>query len=72
MLEDYSADTPVTSEAMTGAGRGTAETLEADSPGDRLDEFPPGYSSVGWSPPEPACASPGEDHDANGRSGQLF
>jgi putative transposase len=28
----------------------------------RLDEFPAGYSSAGWSPPEPASASPAEDH----------
>src|SRR5208282_5779617 len=24
----------------------------------RVDEFPAGYSSAGWSPPEPASASP--------------
>ena len=28
----------------------------------RLDEFPAGYSSAGWSPPETASASPAEDH----------
>jgi hypothetical protein len=38
---DSSCETPVTSEAVTGAGIGTTETLEADSPGHRLDEFPP-------------------------------
>jgi putative transposase len=34
---------------------------EADSPDHRLDESPAGYSSAGWSPPEPASASPAED-----------
>ena len=32
------------------------------APPHRLDEFPAGYSSAGWSPPEPASASPAEDH----------
>ncbi len=27
-------------------------------PTHRLDEFPAGYSSAGWSPPEPASDSP--------------
>ncbi len=31
---------------------------EADAPTHRLDEFPAGYSLTGWSPPEPASASP--------------
>ena len=36
---------------------------EAGSPTDhRLDESPAGYSSAGWSPPEPASASPTDDH----------
>ena len=35
---------------------------EAGSPDHRLDESPAGYSSAGWSPPEPASASPTEDH----------
>jgi transposase InsO family protein len=35
---------------------------EAGSPDHRLDESPVGYSSAGWSPPEPASASPTEDH----------
>lgn len=30
----------------------------ADAPAHRLDEFPTGYSLAGWSPPEPASASP--------------
>jgi len=34
---------------------------EAGSPDHRLDESPVGYSSAGWSPPEPASASPAED-----------
>jgi putative transposase len=35
------------------------------APTHRLDEFPVGYSSAGWSPPEPASASPA-DHDSGG------
>jgi hypothetical protein len=35
---------------------------EAGSPDHRLDESPAGYSLAGWSPPEPASASPAEDH----------
>ena len=31
---------------------------QADAPAHRLDEFPTGYSLAGWSPPEPASASP--------------
>jgi putative transposase len=38
------------------------EPTEAGSPDHRLDESPAGYSSAGWSPPEPASASPTEDH----------
>ena len=34
----------------------------AGLPDHRLDESPAGYSSAGWSPPEPASASPTEDH----------
>jgi putative transposase len=37
---------------------------EAGSPDHRLDESPAGYSSAGWSPPEPASASPAEDYSA--------
>lgn len=35
---------------------------DAGSPDHRLDESPAGYSSAGWSPPEPASASPTDDH----------
>ena len=38
------------------------EPAETGSPDHRLDESPAGYSSAGWSPPEPASASPAEDH----------
>ena len=38
------------------------EPTEAGSPHHRVDESPTGYSSAGWSPPEPASASPAEDH----------
>ena len=35
---------------------------EDGSPDHRFDESPAGYSSAGWSPPEPASASPTEEH----------
>src|SRR5258708_3893131 len=35
-------------------------SLMANSPTHCIDEFPTGYSSAGWSPPEPACASPAQ------------
>src|ERR1035441_10260763 len=35
-----------------------AKTARANAPAHRLDEFRAGYSSAGWSPPEPASASP--------------
>jgi putative transposase len=38
------------------------EPAETGSPDHRLDESPVGYSSAGWSPPEPASAWPTEDH----------
>lgn len=38
------------------------ERAEAGSLDYRLDESPAGYSLAGWSPPEPASASPTEDH----------
>jgi len=41
---------------------------EAGSPAHRLDESPAGYSSAGWSPPEPASASPTEDHPGGDES----
>lgn len=31
---------------------------QGHAPAHRADEFPAGYSSAGWSPPEPASASP--------------
>jgi len=34
--------------------------VAANAPAHRLDEFPAGYSSAGWSPPEPTSASPAE------------
>jgi transposase InsO family protein len=40
----------------------------AAAPTHRLDEFPAGYSSAGWSPPEPASASPAEDHSGGDES----
>ena len=39
----------------------SGKPTEAGSPAHRLDESPAGYSSAGWSPPEPASASPAED-----------
>src|SRR5450432_1135133 len=33
-------------------------SIAASAPAHRLDEFPAGYSSAGWSPPVPASASP--------------
>ena len=45
-------------------GRGScpsgARSERLHAPAHRLDEFPTGYSSAGWSPPEPASASPAE------------
>ena len=40
----------------------SGETAETASPSHRLDESPAGYSLAGWSPPEPASASPTEDY----------
>jgi putative transposase len=40
----------------------SGETPETASPAHRLDESPAGYSLAGWSPPEPASASPTEGH----------
>src|SRR4051794_9800510 len=33
-------------------------SIEASAPAHRLDEFPPGFSAAGWSPPLPPSASP--------------
>jgi putative transposase len=38
----------------------TGAQVETHAPAHRLDETPAGYSSAGWSPPEPASASPVE------------
>ena len=38
------------------------------SPAHRLDESPAGYSSAGWSPPEPASASPATDDNKEEKS----
>jgi hypothetical protein len=42
--------------------RTEGEPAETGSPDHRLDESPAGYSLACWSPPEPASASPTEDH----------
>jgi len=44
------------------------EPTEAGSPDHRFDESPAGYSLAGWSPPEPASASPTEDHSGGGKA----
>jgi transposase InsO family protein len=38
------------------------EPVSPDSPAHPIDESPVGYSSAGWSPPEPASASPTQHH----------
>jgi hypothetical protein len=43
----------------------SGEAAETVSPSHRLDESPAGYSLAGWSPPEPASASPTE-HQSGG------
>ena len=45
----------------------SGKTAEAASPAHRLDDSPAGYSLAGWSPPEPASASPTED-DSGGEA----
>jgi hypothetical protein len=45
-----------------GRNSKNGKPTEAGSPDHRFDESPAGYSSAGWSPPEPASASPTEDH----------
>jgi len=47
------------SDVSSGLNR---EPAAAGSPDHRLDESPAGYSSAGWSPPEPASALPAGDH----------
>ena len=46
----------------------SGETVETASPAHRLDESPAGYSLAGWSPPEPASASPTEGHSGGGEA----
>ena len=41
-----------------GSCRSGARSERLHAPTHRLDEFPTGYSSAGWSPPQPASASP--------------
>jgi len=41
------------------------ESADANSPDHRFDESSAGYSSAGWSPPEPASASPASKHSEN-------
>ena len=43
-----------------GSCRSGARSERLHAPTHRLDEFPTGYASAGWSPPEPASASPAE------------
>ena len=43
-----------------GSCRSGARSERLHAPTHRLDEFPTGYSLAGWSPPEPASASPAE------------
>jgi putative transposase len=45
-----------------GSSSDNQEPAEAGSPDHRFDESPAGYSLAGWSPPEPASASPADDH----------
>jgi putative transposase len=44
------------------------ELNQPNSPAPSIDELPVGYSLAGWSPPEPASASPTEDDYAKARS----
>jgi len=41
---------------------------QADFPDHHIDESSAGYSSAGWSPPEPASASPTEEHSGEERA----
>ena len=44
--------------------KGSGEPVCPGSPAHRIDESPVGYSLTGWSPPEPASASPTADQPA--------
>jgi transposase InsO family protein len=46
----------------TGNPPDNGEPAAANSPPHPIDEPPAGYSLTGWSPPEPASASPAETH----------
>jgi hypothetical protein len=46
----------------------SGEPASTGSPTHRIDESPVGYSLTGWSPPEPASASPNDNHSAGDRS----
>jgi transposase InsO family protein len=50
-------------EIYRSEGGSKGERSQARSPAHRLDESPAGYSSAGWSPPEPASASPADNDD---------
>jgi putative transposase len=47
---------------LVGPEAQSKDATEGTRPAHRLDESPAGYSSAGWSPPEPTSASPAEDH----------
>jgi putative ABC transport system permease protein len=47
---------------LVGPEAQSKNATEGTRPAHRLDESPAGYSSAGWSPPEPTSASPAEDH----------
>jgi transposase InsO family protein len=47
----------------------TGTQMQTDAPVHRLDETPAGYSSAGWSPPEPASASPVEQQCESNKVG---
>jgi len=47
----------------------SGELAQASSPTHRLDESPAGYSLAGWSPPEPASASPTVDNSDGDHAG---
>jgi hypothetical protein len=45
---------------LVGPEAQSKDATEGTRPAHRLDESPAGYSLAGWSPPEPASASPAE------------
>jgi hypothetical protein len=48
--------------------KGNGDQVEPASPPHPIDESPAGYSLTGWSPPEPASASPVDNHSDGERS----